>query len=479
MLPPLIQRPRRSTPHRTRERGVTMALVALAMVAVIAMAALSIDLGTLYEAKAEAQRAADLGALAAARIISIQGVTGDPTSGTVDGSWVDICGGTSSPASLAAINVAQQNLINGAAASTVHVYYGTSAGVGTNTNCISAGANFGVNPVVQVYVQQATLPSFFARVFSLVMPGGTANSGVSATATAEVFNPSYSGTQASGMIPVQPRCVKPWIIPNIDPGNSSNPFLNPDGTIVNPGVQQLGPGVIGETFTINADCLAGAPNCEPPPVGNLLNNPPKYIGGILQYVPALVAGTPTAVPSCSASTGFQPAIAGCDQTTVYTCGTPSASSGATQIDLTENPLNPPGTAGDSPTAAMCLINNAAGRDTLAGTLTVPTYPFQIQAGFGNPLVQAGVGVSTNDIITVSNSVVTLPIYDGNGVTPLGAGNQPPVTIIGFLQVFINIVNPDGSMGITVLNVAGCSSSAAGNPTVTGTSPVPIRLITPP
>ena len=77
MLPPLIRRPRRNSEPRSKERGVTMALVAITMVAIISMAALSIDIGTLYEAKAEAQRAADAAALTAARIISLSGITGD------------------------------------------------------------------------------------------------------------------------------------------------------------------------------------------------------------------------------------------------------------------------------------------------------------------------------------------------------------------------------------------------------------------
>src|SRR5207253_6640569 len=49
------------------------------MVAIIAMAALSIDIITLYLAREEAQRSADQAALAAARVISISGLTGDPT----------------------------------------------------------------------------------------------------------------------------------------------------------------------------------------------------------------------------------------------------------------------------------------------------------------------------------------------------------------------------------------------------------------
>jgi hypothetical protein len=78
--------------------------------------------------------------------------------------------------------------------------------------------------------------------------------------------------------------------------------------------------------------------------------------------------------------------------------------------------------------------------------------------------------------------VSLPIYQSS--LPLTLGTQyPQVTIIGFLQVFINQVNPDGSLNVTVLNVAGCSNTATtlppASPFVTGTSPVPVRLITPP
>jgi hypothetical protein len=463
-----------------------MAIVAISMVAIISMAALSIDLGTLYEARAEAQRAADAAALAAARVISLEGITGDPTLGPSDGSWTDICGGAGSPASLAAINVAQQNLIGGAPApaANINVYYGTSSGVGTSTTCTGAGLGFTVNPIVQVKVRQPNLPTFFARVFSLIFKGTSVNSGVSATATAEVFNSSGSGSVASGMIPVQPRCVKPWIIPNQDPDYAANPFITAStGVIFDPGIYQLsgpGAGVIGESFDITANCKAGASDCEIAD-GNMAPNPPIANAPAKKtyYLPALISGTPVAVPSgssCSISAGYQSAIAGCDQSTVYTCGTPSTGAGATQADLIENPLNPAGISGDSPSATMCLINQLTGQDTLAGYPTAVTYPFQIQAGFGNPLVQAGV-VNSNYVITSSNNIVTLPIADFG--TTLLTGNTPAVSIVGFLQVFINTVNPDGSMNVTVMNIDGCGNNAAGNSTVTGTSPVPIRLITSP
>ncbi|MFZ0288058.1 MAG: pilus assembly protein TadG-related protein [Candidatus Sulfotelmatobacter sp.] len=457
-----------------------MALVAMTIVAIISMAALSIDIGTLYEAKAEAQRAADAAALTAARVISISGITGDPANAT--SSWQLTCGGTSSPATLAAISVAQTNLVSGIAVPTanVTVNYGAGRAGGASQDCSSLGRDFGVNPTVTVTLQSSTLPIFFARIFSLV---GSRYSGttVSATATAEVFNSSDSGTVASQMIPVQPRCVKPLIVANKDPGNGVNRFVHlGSGAIFNPGVKQLGKGVIGENFNLGADCKVGAADCEPGP-GDMRDNPPTYNGAnypnVLEYVPALISGTPVAVSSgssCSLTAGFQSAVGGCDQNTVYACGTLNGA----QADLTENPVNPSGFAGDTSSAVQCLINSGTGQDALAGPLppNPPNYPFQIQAGAGSPLVQAKV-VTANDIITTSNSIVTLPI--ANFPVAGLAGTQPIVTIVGFLQVFINQVNPGGSLNVTVMNVVGCSDTAAGNPTVTGTSPVPIRLITPP
>src|ERR1700723_394898 len=324
MLPALIRRPRRNVEYGSRQRGFTMAFVAITMVVIVSMAALAIDIGTLYEAKAEAQRAADAAALAAAQVISTSGITGDPTN--ADLSWKAACGGAASLATLAANSVAKQNLIGGNAPSTINVYYGISSGVGTITDCTSLGTAFGVNPVVEVYVQQASLPTFFARVFSLIRGGTSSNSGVSATAAAEAFNPSGS----SPMIPVQPRCVKPWMVPNLDPGKGTCTggtcpnFVNAtSGAIKNGGV--FPSGVIGETFNLFADCQNGRRRrCH-------LNPGPPVVtpAGTLQYVPAQTSNASVAIAANSAITGcskgaedtnYWNAVAGCDQTTVYACG---------------------------------------------------------------------------------------------------------------------------------------------------------------
>jgi Flp pilus assembly protein TadG len=478
MLSPLIRRAGKNEngDAHSQQRGVTIALVAISMVVIIGMAALSIDVGTLYQAKAEAQRAADAAALTAARVISISGITGDPDNSS--GLWQTICG-AGGTATLAAITVAQSpgNVVGRVPAANVKVSYGGGAGSNDCSTLAGPGLAFSVNPTVNVYVQQANLPTFFARVFSLITGGTAANSGVSATATAEVYNPSGSAA-LGGMVPVRPRCVKPLIIPNIDPRNPPNGFVDRlNGTIVKAGISPVG--VIGETFTMYADCKAGTADCLSTD-GNILDNPPTYNSGKLpptyqpnlEYVPALVQNTSGAVPACTAegnwtASNFQQAIAGCDQTTVYACAVPAPGGGT--VDLTENPVTPAAITGDTATGAACLTNSAAGPDVL----TLATYPFQITAGAGNPLSTQGV----TGLITTSNSIATIPIYDNAGVTLL-AGSQPQVTILGFLQVFINQMNSDGSLNVTVMNVSGCGNAAAAQ-TVAGTSPVPVRLITSP
>jgi hypothetical protein len=462
-----------------------MALVAASIAVVIAMAALSIDVGTLYEASAEAQRSADAAALAAARVLSLSGMTGDPTNSS--GDWSKAC----TAASQAAQSVAGQNFVGGAVP-TVNVSFVPADG------CTSSGGVFGVNPMVTVKVSNTTLPTFFAHIFGLFNSAWSTAS-ASATATAEVYNPSNSTTVGGGtMVTVQPRCVKPLIIPNFDPlnppagkngknctfGTPCQPFVNTStGTVVNGGIllSGSGTGVIGETFNLFPDCTSGSTGCNPvtanphanPSLVKFPNQPPQPN---LLYVPGQVLGTPVGVPAC-ATTLYQQAIAGCDQSTPYQCGVQAGTLGssANQVDLSENPI---GANGDTATAAECLIHESGEGPTNSGqdTLATSSFPYQVVAGSANPL-----GI-TGDI-TSSSSVITVPIYDSSQpLQPNGTTNLAPVTIIGFLQVFINWVNTDGSLNVTVLNVAGCGNTATvganGTPFVTGTSPVPIRLITP-
>jgi hypothetical protein len=455
-----------------------MILVAFAMVGILALAALSIDLITLYLARSEAQRAADAAALAAARVIAISGVTGDPhdsSVGTVFSPWSTVC----TLATQVAQSVANQNAISGVAASTVNVnflYNGSSAG-----DCSSPSQGFAVNPQVQVQVQRTSLPTFFARIWRQ-----SANS-VSATATAEVYNPSgSSGLLGGTTVPVQPRCVKPWVVPDLDPLNppsctssTCNKFVKlTDGSIQNPGISLGGgsaSGVIGETFNLFNDCHSTAAPCpspDNPPLPNVGSgtydgNPSPPGTPNLEYLPGQVPSTFTAVPSCGDDSDYQKAVAGCDQTTVYQCGV----AGGNTVDLSHNPG---GASGDTAVGTQCLINQST-LGTLSGqdTLDTTSYPFTLKGGTSNPLTPV-----KGSVISSSNSIVSLPIYDSTAALAIQGNNTADVTIVGFLQVFINQVNSDGSLNLTVLNVAGCGSAASGT-AVTGSSPVPVRLITPP
>jgi hypothetical protein len=269
--------------------------------------------------------------------------------------------------------------------------------------------------------------------------------------------------------------VKPWIVSNHEPRNSGLQFVRlSDGTIQNPGIQPNGTGtggVIGETFTLTADCQTGNPNCKWGSGNGLRENPPWYNSqgaNTLDYVPAEIQGTPVAVPTCANASVYQEAIGGCDQSTSYACGIVG---GGAQANLSFNPGQP---NGDTSSATQCLIHQQVGQDVLDPS----HFPFQIDAGAGNPLVTSG-GLPSGSSITSSNSIVTVPIYDDTQVPagfPLNA-NQAPVTIVGFLQVFINGVDTNGNPNVTVLNVSGCGNNASSTRSAPGTSPVPIRLIT--
>jgi Flp pilus assembly protein TadG len=509
MQNPLITKP--LLQEHTSERGVTMVFVALAMVAIIAMAALSIDVITLYLAREEAQRSADQAALAAARILSMSGITGDPSNGT--GNWGVICG-PNGVATHAAQAMVAQNTVGRLVPGTINVTYaaGNGGAITSSTDCQTlGGANsaFGVNPMVTVQLTRASLPTFFSRIW-----GNTGNS-VSATATAEAFNPSNSGNvfnQTGGTItPVQPRCVKPWVVANEDPfhrdplhvgacnfglctggpgGDCAKIVKVNDGSIACPGISSNGSGaagIIGETFWLVADCRFNQSGCNlrvkgfssVQPQANLNNGSPNIQGPPnLLYVPNQIGTTPTGVPSCSTDSDYEEAIGGCDQPTNYSCGVQNANT----ADLSINPDI------DTGNGVQCLIHqgsagdvtNLSGQDSFnVGAIAPPTsYPFQILAGTANPMVTAGLPGGTP--ITSSTSVVSLPIYDNVASPSVLPGTTNAVTFVGFLQVFINAVDQKGNINVTVLNVAGCGGGATPPGTaVTGTSPVPIRLITAP
>src|ERR1035441_1115251 len=133
--------------ERKHEQGVIITLVAVFMLFIIgAMAALSIDVVTLYTARSEAQLAADSAALAAARVLANSGTTSDTSGASMLSAQTN--------AQTVAVQVAKQNQIGGqnlTAANIVSIVFG-----GPDTN-----------PTVTVKVQRTDLPTFFARIWGV------------------------------------------------------------------------------------------------------------------------------------------------------------------------------------------------------------------------------------------------------------------------------------------------------------------------
>src|SRR4051812_7529573 len=207
-----------NVPSTNRERGVTLPLMVFAIVLVLGMAALAIDVATLYLAKSEAQRAADAAALAAAKAFIVAAVTtapGDPTAQNV------------------AIDLAQQQANAVVQQSNIAGRPGQLVPPLASNPVFSFGSPTFVNPTVQVSVEQTGLPTFFSRLWR------RAPSSVSATAIAEAYNPSGVVGIALATPAVSVQCVKPFIDPNMDPikkGSRNFPFLDPStGAILWPG----------------------------------------------------------------------------------------------------------------------------------------------------------------------------------------------------------------------------------------------------
>lgn len=445
--------------RRPHEQGQTIVLVAISLVSLLAMAALAIDIVTLYAARSEVQRAADAAALAGAKAIADSGITTllltDPNFTTVQPWAVN--------AARAQINaVIQNNLVAGLAPALVSP---------ASFDWTRQG-----NPQITVKLSASNLPTFFSKIW-----GGTAPT-ATATATAEVYN----SANLPNFVPIVPKAVKPWLVANADPTTSGG--TNPAPNFVNPSTGAIEPGVtvVGEQFYLHSDCpISGVSPCA------LVDNPPgipsSWRAGHQQvdYVVALV--TPPASPNpnvcpptATGGTDYEQSIACADVSTSYqvlTCGGGAANA---QWD---NSINPGGLGGSSAIATEWLIHATTtgldkGQDSLTNSGPWPASPMQITGGTAS--------AQNGNLVTTSNSIVTIPIVDTSAALPPTGGN---VTIDGYIQAFINEVHGgpnahhQGDIQITVLNIVGCSSSStnlAVTPVVgvSGSSPVPVRLIGP-
>jgi hypothetical protein len=463
----------RSIQARKQERGVTILLIAVSLAALLAMAALAIDVVTLYVARTEAQRAADAAALAGARMIASSGYT---TSGISwnGGDTAPLCPPTSGPGTAAAVNQQAE------AAAAQNPIAGQPAAVSQITCNLSAG-----NPTVTVTTQRTSLPTFFARIW-----GRTASS-VSATATAEAYNPSWFAAAP----PPTAVSVKPWLLPNCDPYHSSPANGNCPASASSgayffnqtTGAPQNNASYVGNATPITLTRIRPCPGpgwCAPPQQPSA-----SYSAGIysVTYYRLDVPIYPPAPVCPGASTGidYEDNIE-CSSTFQVSCGQ--------EIDAPPaNPTNPSistttGLGVPTNQGVQTLIHaggqgTGQGQDTFAPT---GSGPVTITAGPSNPNFSA---LGTYASISRSDSIVTVPIYDGREFNvSRGQFCDPTLTnctttnkVIGFAQLAITQNDappqPAGTIEAIILNAVGCPSPGSPPPvTGGGVSAVPVRLV---
>jgi Flp pilus assembly protein TadG len=440
---------------RSSERGVSILVIAVGMIFVLGMAGLSVDLASLYVGRSQAQRAADAAALAGAQALV--------TDGCTSSAGPDISPACQALATQRAEAVGNSNLIAG-----------VSPNIGqvptlTDVKFISTSVN---DPQIQVTASRDTahgnaMPTFFVKIFGIT----TAN--VSATAKAEAYNPSSTGPQVGA------QCVKPWLLPNCDAnfpvsgssssaGNINCPtgssgsyydyFINPStGAIQHPGNVSSG-GVQGEQLVIKPG----------DPTGGLTASPGKFWP---VFLPA--GSVATQCPSCATGSGGGGTGSGSlYRYNIECCNTNQINCGPNTIQpITGNMVGPTEQGVD------CLIHQSGTKSSPTGMDLFDPTSWTMTAGSGNPY-----GLTGN--ITASDSMVTIPVYDGTSLCP---GSSCPSTIqvnvIGFLQVFLRYEDGSnqGNVYAYVINVI--AGSCSGGPPTGGTtfvsggsSPIPVHLI---
>lgn len=460
---------------------MSLVLVGLGLVMILGLAGISIDLASLYVTRNEEQRAADAAALAGANTFVNSGITIGATTADV----------AQSEAATQAVQVGNANLVIGRSPglNTNNFNPSCPAPTGKSGGCFNFTDTNDPRITVQVYEQ---MPTYFMKIF------GINSVPVSASATAEAYQPSGNGPASSA------KCVKPWMMPNCD--YTSNHMVDPTTTYAAnencPAVNGLYPeyfvypgtpqpqvsgappepamptseeGQVVNPSTWNSSSTGGA-------IGELLTlktGDPQQAPAPSQFYPVFLPDSnPTfECPSCALSdqqnstsnsaARYREYIECCSNTQIN-CNASSSVSPIVLSAVSGNKVGPTGEGVD------CLIGegpDGTGQDTISWeNQTDPTLPYTMYSG------------STGDQITVSNSVVTVPLYEGQPLCP-GTSCSSTVNVIvqGWLQLFIQQEGaPQHSVYAYVMNIAACggTNNQTGGTTIPSTtgSPVPVRLI---
>ena len=455
-------RTRRPTRSGKGEQGQTIVLVAVSLFAILSMAALAIDVTTLYVASTEAQQAADAAALAGAKAFVTSGYTTHPAGYS---STDMICNGSNGLADYAAQSALAANTVSGVVPT-------------ITTSCDFTDHE---NPRITVHVQRSALPVFFARIWGATSPT------TSSTATAEAYNPSGSSTKT----PIQVAGVKPWLLPNCDPTNSSPVNSNcPGGTFapfVDPvtGAIKNGGSFIGTQIVLATPSSAGAATVSTTP------SPPTFTF----YPLDIPENPPTPLcPACSSGNhGIYRDSEQCFNPATFTCG--QIVNDTNPSDAVLDPRMSYGTGALKPltdSGTQCLVHQttfspAPPLDCSGGPYNQDCF---VVSGAGNPILITPGHLNPDQplraaqYISRSDSVVTVPLFDipGDNLCPAPPGNCSPslsnsAPVVGFLQLGIQASTSSGNVQAVILNASGCNSTPSGTPVSGGNvASIPVRLI---
>lgn len=482
----------------SNDKGVTLLIIAAGLVLMLSMCALSIDLVAGYLARVQCQRAADAAALAGAKAFA-------------SGCTTDGCNSSSPETTLAwqnAVAVAAQNPVMGLAPTSSTVGYSFDF-----SHDAIPGGNGSGEPQITVTVyrdsaHQDALPTFFAKIF------GINSMDVSASATAEAFNPGGTSTN------VGVGCVKPFLVPNCDPnfplpagsaeansncvcgannGGVSTGVVNGDcpvGTAAGDEMSYYVDPSTGEAVhpkdcvwdSTNNQCLSTSGDIGAPWVLHDNGNVPSQWLTIaftsqsgMQYSQYIRECAPTSV-ACQGTLNtlngkkVGPTDSGVD-CLIHSCGSGGCSGQCPATGAANNLPDGPNNGQDYMCAPYALPGASAQSSCPS---TTPSTPFTVIAGANNPY-----GFNEGDQFTLasgaSDSYVNVVLYDGAPLSP-GGGTVNVVTK-GYMSIFIQDALHNASydtVNAVVVQVGGCGSGGSGStPNVNspgGGSFIPIRLI---
>lgn len=481
----------------SNDKGVTLLIVAASLVIMLGMCALSIDLVAGYLARVQCQRAADAAALAGARALAANCTTAGCTPGSA----------AETLATQNAIAVAAQNLVMGLAP--------TSTTVGTtfdySHDVLPSGGSGEPQITVTVYrdsVHNDAMPTFFAKIF------GINHMNVSASATAEAFNPGGTSTN------VGVGCVKPFLVPNCDPNfpvaaGSAEANSNCVCGAANGGVS---------TGVLNGDCPAGTPTgydmsyyVYPPTSSNAgvavhpndcvwnssLNQCETTSGDIgapwVLHSNAVPSQWYTIAFTSQSGMEYSQYIRQCVSRSVACQGTLNTLNGKkvgptdAGVDCLIHSCGTGGCSGQCPATGVANnlpdgLNN--GQDYMCAPYGLPGAqaqpyctttgsPFEFVPGYNNPYgLTPNVPRKFSD--AGSDSLANVVLYDG---TQLASGGST-VTVQGYMSIFFQDALHDATgdtINAVIVQVGGCGAGGSGSTTPNVNSPgggsfIPIRLI---